>query len=156
MCYVVLCQKCGFMLNVTAIASRTSPHHYHHILHCIIPHQTPSDIIQNHTTFHITSLGIKQPRFTSCISTPCHHILPVPHLVWHCTKSHLASHHIIHILHRTLLHIAATWGWIRHNITHLALQNRKFHTTLIHITPCVVWSGGIEICGVMWNEVRCG
>ena len=128
--------------------------------------------MSNMASNHSTALGIPQPHFTSCItahqhiphaphhSTSHHHI---SHHIWHCMTSHLASHHIAHILHCTLLHITATLGWIRHNIPHLALQNiphhTKFHTTLFHIMPCDVWSGGIELnmwnwCGMVWNIVE--
>ena len=64
--YGVLCRKCGSMWNIElwwwlrcgmyntdiAIASCTSLHHYHHILHCIIPHQTPSLTLFQTTPHH--------------------------------------------------------------------------------------------------------
>ena len=88
--------------------------------------------MSNLASNHSTSLGIPQPYFISCISTPPHS--PCDHSTSYHHISHLtlhdiaASHHAAHILHCTLFHITATLGWIRHNIPHLC---RK--------------------CGLMWN-----
>ena len=85
--YGVLCWKCGSMWNIGSrvvvvrcgmynipIASRTSPH-YHHILHCIIPHQTPS----------LTLFQTTPQRSTS------HH---------HSSQSHISYHTVPPTAHR--------------------------------------------------------
>ena len=140
--------------------------------HFTLHHSTSNTIsdIPNHTTFHITPFHITgyKPYFTSCITAYyyIHHTTPsfdiasphfTPHLTLHITFS--ITPYLANILHRTLYSITATLWWIRHNIPHLALQHiphqRKFHTTLFHITPCEVWSGGIELCGMIWDVVWC-
>ena len=95
--------RCGMYRSV-AIASRTSSHHYHYILHCIFPHQTPSL-----TLFQATHTIIGSHRIAHFISAPLaahystlqYHIglksHPIGHIMHHTTSSGTAPHHSFHI-----------------------------------------------------------
>ena len=76
---------------------RTSSHHYHHILHWLIPHQTPSL-----TLFQATPHSTSHHQF-------CHHIAPTPLAHYSTLQYHIGfkSHHIGHIMHHTISSRAA-------------------------------------------------
>ena len=59
--------------------STTIPNYIPHCISTIIPHHTMPNMASNHST----SLGIPQPRFTSCITV--HHYIPHAH---HYSTSH--------------------------------------------------------------------
>ena len=137
-------------------STHSKPHHTSHtafqpsvrMTPCIIWRQT----IPHHSVFHnhISHLAV----------TAHHHSTSQTHFTPRLTLHDITfSISPYRTYSASLFHIIATLGWIRHNIPHLALQNiphhTKFHTTLFHITPCDVWSGGIEICGMMWDVVWC-
>ena len=97
-----------------AIASRTSSH-YHHILHCIIPHRTPS------LTFQATPHSKSHHHQFSPYRT--FHITPTPLAAHYSTLQYhigFESHHIGHIMHRTTSSRAAPYFYIPdgpHNAT---------------------------------------
>ena len=80
-----------------AIASRTSSYHYHHILHCIIPPQTPI-LTLFQATPHSTSHHQFSPYRTSCFISHQH---LSQHIILSTLQYHigLKSHHICHIMH---------------------------------------------------------
>ena len=101
--------RCGMYRSV-AIASRTSSHHYHYILHCIFPHQTPSLTLFQAThstshhhrfspyrTFHIGTSRSTLFNFAIpyiYIGLKSH---PIGHIMHHTTSSGTAPHHSFHI-----------------------------------------------------------
>ena len=165
--------------QITPPHRRTIPHHAMHItfkykLHSTRtkrPHHTSHTAFQpsfritamsNMASNHCTSLGIRpQPHFISCITA--HHHIPHRITTFHNTSSDIASqhisvasHHIAHILHRTLFHITATIiGMNKAQRSHIwYCKNSTWHQIphghAIHITPSDVWYGGINWTD-MWD-----
>ena len=91
-------------------------HHYgHHILHCIIPHQTLSLALFQTTTFHVTPfIAVSHISYRTSTSRSA---------LFRFCNTHFKSHHIGHIMHHTI------------DISHCTL----FHITDVHIMghiPC--------------------
>ena len=92
------------------VASRTSLHHYHHILHCIIPHQTPS-LTLFQTTPHSTSDHFSYHTFHIAeTSTSCSALL-------HFTIPYFKSHHLGHMHHTTRIAPPSRNTDVPHNAT---------------------------------------
>ena len=86
---------------------------FHHILHCIIPHQTPS-------------LTYSKPHHIPCHTIILHHITP-------CVSHQHISQHIMPLCN-TIFQIAATYAsrHISHPISHYIPHNTTFH--VLHAT----------------------
>ena len=83
-CYWVVVVICG-RYNHIAIASRTSSHYHHSFTLHHSTSNTISDIIPNHTTFHVTPYRTSTSRST----------------LFHFAIPYFKSHHIVHIMHHT-------------------------------------------------------
>ena len=104
------------------VASRTSLHHYHHILHCIIPHQTPS-LTLFQTTPHSTSDHFSTFHI-AVTSTSCS-------ALFHFTIPYFKSHHLGHMHHTRHLHCTPEsqyWCTTQRHIPCTPRHITSFHT----------------------------
>ena len=113
---------------------------FHHILHCIIPHQTPSLTysIPHHVPWHTIILHHITP-FVSHQHLS-QHVMPLCNTIFQIAATY-ASRHISHpIPHNTTFHVLhATFGvtiYWPHYASHRHILHRTFYTT---VCVCVCW-----------------
>ena len=152
----------GYKLHValfhcTRMAFQTTPHIPHCISTVILYHTAMSNKVSNHSDH--TTRYIPQPHFTSASQ---HTTIP-RRTIFHNTIS-VTLPDITRSPYGTSVFYIALYstsqphwlGWIRHNIPHLALQNKIGpHHTMATTWLCDVWSGGIKCVECQMYGVLC-